>query len=170
MSRDPFGIKPLYFAETAAGLIFASEPQAILATGLVERTINVGPRIPCCNCNLPPAPPRFSTASNACSPAKVLPSKRARSSTVAASMRCRARLKTSRRREADALAELDRVLTDSVRVHQRSDVAFGMFLSGGIDSATLLTLMARLNDKPVRAYTATFPAPMPLTNPTTRAL
>jgi asparagine synthase (glutamine-hydrolysing) len=32
-----------------------------------------------------------------------------------------------------------------------------MFLSGGIDSAAILALMARLNDTPVRAYTATFP-------------
>jgi asparagine synthase (glutamine-hydrolysing) len=34
-----------------------------------------------------------------------------------------------------------------------------MFLSGGIDSATLITLMARLNSEPVRAYTAGFDAP-----------
>ena len=34
-----------------------------------------------------------------------------------------------------------------------------MFLSGGVDSATLITLMARLNKEPVRAYTAGFDAP-----------
>ncbi len=47
-------------------------------------------------------------------------------------------------------------LEDSVRMHQRSDVPYGMFLSGGIDSAALLTLMARLNTRPVLAYTAGF--------------
>ena len=61
--------------------------------------------------------------------------------------------------EETALARLDRALEESVDLHQRSDVPFGMFLSGGIDSATLITLMARLNKEPVRAFTAGFDAP-----------
>jgi asparagine synthase (glutamine-hydrolysing) len=61
--------------------------------------------------------------------------------------------------EDAALARLDRALEESVDLHQRSDVPYGMFLSGGIDSATLLTLMARLNSEPVLAYTAGFDVP-----------
>jgi asparagine synthase (glutamine-hydrolysing) len=58
--------------------------------------------------------------------------------------------------EAEALARLDAALTDSVMVHQRSDVPYGMFLSGGVDSTAVLALMARLNDRPVKAYTVGF--------------
>ena len=54
---------------------------------------------------------------------------------------------------------LDRVLEDSVRVHQRSDVPYGLFLSGGIDSSAIATLMARLNSRPVTAFTCGFDAP-----------
>jgi asparagine synthase (glutamine-hydrolysing) len=61
--------------------------------------------------------------------------------------------------EGAALARLDRALTESVDLHQRSDVPYGMFLSGGIDSATILTLMARLNSQPVLAFTAGFAHP-----------
>ena len=61
--------------------------------------------------------------------------------------------------EADLLARLDAVLEDSVRVHQRSDVPYGLFLSGGIDSAAIATLMARLNERPVTAFTCGFDAP-----------
>jgi asparagine synthase (glutamine-hydrolysing) len=43
-------------------------------------------------------------------------------------------------------------------VHQRSDVPYGLFLSGGIDSATIATLMARLNERPVTAFTCGFDA------------
>ena len=61
--------------------------------------------------------------------------------------------------EDAALARLDRALEESVDLHQRSDVPYGMFLSGGIDSSTLLALMARLNSQPVLAFTAGFDAP-----------
>jgi asparagine synthase (glutamine-hydrolysing) len=63
------------------------------------------------------------------------------------------------RGEGQLLAELDAVLEDSVRVHQRSDVPYGLFLSGGIDSAAIATLMARLNERPVTAFTCGFDAP-----------
>ena len=61
--------------------------------------------------------------------------------------------------EAAALARLDRALEASVDLHQRSDVPYGMFLSGGTDSAAVLALMARLNSSPVLAYTAGFDVP-----------
>jgi asparagine synthase (glutamine-hydrolysing) len=61
--------------------------------------------------------------------------------------------------EHQLLARLDAVLEDSVRVHQRSDVPYGLFLSGGIDSAAVATLMARLNERPVTAFTCGFEAP-----------
>jgi asparagine synthase (glutamine-hydrolysing) len=61
--------------------------------------------------------------------------------------------------EDAAMARLDAALTESVDLHQRSDVPYGMFLSGGIDSSVLITLMSRLNDQPVLAFTAGFDAP-----------
>ena len=61
--------------------------------------------------------------------------------------------------EQDLLARLDAVLEDSVAVHQRSDVPYGLFLSGGIDSAAIATLMARLNTRPVTAFTCGFDTP-----------
>ncbi|WP_029086984.1 asparagine synthetase B family protein [Brevundimonas aveniformis] len=61
--------------------------------------------------------------------------------------------------EGQLLARLDAVLEDSVRVHQRSDVPYGLFLSGGIDSSAIATLMARLNERPVTAFTCGFDAP-----------
>ncbi len=58
-----------------------------------------------------------------------------------------------------ALQALDAILEDSVRVHQRSDVPYGLFLSGGIDSSAIATLMSRLNERPVTAFTCGFDAP-----------
>ena len=59
--------------------------------------------------------------------------------------------------EADALRRVEEALMDSVAVHLRSDVPYAMFLSGGIDSSSVLAAMARLNEHTVTAYTVGFP-------------
>ena len=56
------------------------------------------------------------------------------------------------------LARLDDALMESVALHLRSDVPYGMFLSGGIDSASILACMARLDERPL-AFTAGFDVP-----------
>ena len=55
-----------------------------------------------------------------------------------------------------ALSQLDEILHRSVELHQRSDVPYGMFLSGGIDSSVMLAMMKRLNVEPVHAFTVGF--------------
>jgi asparagine synthase (glutamine-hydrolysing) len=44
-----------------------------------------------------------------------------------------------------------------MRQHMRSDVPFGLFLSGGVDSGTLLALLTKYGDKPVRTLSVGFP-------------
>ncbi len=44
LTRDPFGIKPLYIAQIDGGLAFASEPQALLEAGLVARAVRPAAR------------------------------------------------------------------------------------------------------------------------------
>ena len=158
LTRDPFGIKPLYTAPIAGGLAFSSEPQALLASGLVERRLRPASRDELLQL-------QFTTGSDTVFEGiqRVLPGE---------TLTCSDGHILDRRRiaalpdggpenidEEAALARLDRALEESVDLHQRSDVPYGMFLSGGIDSSTLLALMARLNDQPVLAYTAGFDAP-----------
>ena len=71
LTRDPFGIKPLYIAQVAGGLAFASEPQALLEAGLVARDGAARRRARnCCSCSSPPVPRRSSRASSGCCPAR----------------------------------------------------------------------------------------------------
>ena len=44
LTRDPFGIKPLYIAQVAGGMAFASEPQALIAAGLVKPVVRAAAR------------------------------------------------------------------------------------------------------------------------------
>ena len=158
LSRDAFGIKPLYVAAITGGIAFASEPQALLAAGLVGRQLRPAARDELLQM-------QFTTGADTIFEGiqRVLPGE----TLVAVD----GHLVERRRQEAlpagppevigedAALARLDTALMQSVDFHQRSDVPYGMFLSSGIDSSALLTLMARLNSEPVLAYTAGFDAP-----------
>lgn len=158
LTRDPFGIKPLYIAQIEDGLAFASEAQALLEAGLVKRAVRPAAREELLQL-------QFTTGADTIFEGiqRVLPGE---------TIQCADGYVIGRSRiswipeggpenidEDAALARLDRALEESVDLHQRSDVPFGMFLSGGIDSATLITLMARLNKEPVRAFTAGFDSP-----------
>jgi asparagine synthase (glutamine-hydrolysing) len=156
LTRDPFGIKPLYYAEYEGGVIFASEAQTILKTGLVQRRI----RNEAANELLQL---QFTTGRETIFAGieRVLPGETiAVRGGVLAERRIEPALPDAPLldlSEDEALTRLDAVLMDSVMVHQRSDVPYGLFFSGGIDSTAILACMAKLNDRPVRAFTARFP-------------
>ncbi len=158
LTRDPFGIKPLYIAQVEGGLAFASEPQALLAAGLVKRAIRPAAREELLQM-------QFTTGADTIFPGiqRVLPGETLRVANGHVLERSRVAALPEGGPEAisedDALARLDQALERSVDLHQRSDVPYGMFLSGGVDSAAVLTLMARLNSQPVLAYTAGFDVP-----------
>jgi asparagine synthase (glutamine-hydrolysing) len=157
LARDVFGIKPLYTRQSAArsgdgreaATLFASEPRALFAADgakpkldplraqeLLALNYTVGPstifegvsRLPPGAVTSDPAQGAFVATTRAPTPIS----------------------------EAAALTQLDALLEDSVRLHQRADVPYGLFLSGGVDSAAIATLMARLNSRPVTAFTCGF--------------
>ncbi len=158
LSRDRFGIKPLYTATIPGGLAFASEPQALLAAGLADRAVRPAARDELLQM-------QFTTGADTIFPGiqRVLPGETVR--VVDGHVIDRQRLEALPSgppediAEPAALARLDAALEQSVDLHQRSDVPYGMFLSGGVDSAALLAMMARLNSQPVLAYTAGFDVP-----------
>lgn len=156
LARDPFGIKPLYYAETAAGFAFASEPRGLITAGWAKPSVRAGTRDELLQLQFTTGRATIFDGVQRVLPGETLV---VRGGRIVERRRLAAlpAEKPEARSAADALVELDRVLTDSVGVHQRSDVPYGMFFSGGIDSSVLLALMVRLNERPVRAFTAGFP-------------
>jgi asparagine synthase (glutamine-hydrolysing) len=55
--------------------------------------------------------------------------------------------------------KFDELFFDSVRIRMRSDVPYGLFLSGGLDSSSVLALMSEISDKPVETFTCGFNNP-----------
>ncbi|THD72250.1 asparagine synthase (glutamine-hydrolyzing) [Phenylobacterium sp.] len=180
LARDPFGIKPLYIMEHDGGLAFASEPRAFLKAGLMQTVLDPEPAKELLAFNYTLGARTLFQGLRRLAPGEVV---EVRDGRIASNWRqgwlskpplippkaeTQAELRTVPQRpmdprlrgdERELLDELDRVLEDSVRVHQRSDVPYGLFLSGGIDSASIATLMARLNERPVTAFTCGFDAP-----------
>jgi asparagine synthase (glutamine-hydrolysing) len=158
LSRDPFGIKPMYLAEIPGGMAFASEPQALIAAGLVAPRVRAEARTELLQM-------QFTTGAETIFEGitRLLPGE-----TVALG---EGRILERHRRAAlpeggpvavtedEALARFEAAFRDSVDLHQRSDVPYGMFLSGGTDSAAVLAMMSRLNEQPVLAFTAGFDVP-----------
>ncbi len=154
--RDPFGIKPLYYAAGAHGIAFASEAQALRAAGFGTGRIDPARRAELLELQFQTGDQTIFEGIRRLMPGDTV----SISGGQIVERRTRAALPQGgpvpRDHEA-ALLEFDRVFQDSVLVHQRSDVPYGMFLSGGVDSSAVLAMMARLNERPVRAFTAHFP-------------
>ncbi|HEY0650287.1 asparagine synthase (glutamine-hydrolyzing) [Phenylobacterium sp.] len=159
LARDPFGIKPLYIMEHRGGLAFASEPRAFFAAGMMQKVLDEGAARELLDLNYVLNERTLFQGLRRLAPGEVVEVRNGRIVSQHRSAPLPRDRASPGDNEAALLKKLDAVLEDSVRVHQRSDVPYGLFLSGGIDSAAIATLMARLNERPVTAFTCGFDAP-----------
>ena len=152
LSRDPFGIKPLYYVRTEAMFAFASEPQALFAAGLAEPVRRADAVAELMQLKHVTGRETIFSGVERVEPGETLVLEggelveRRRIPTVPVRSHPRTRL-------APAVDRFDTVMSDSVAVHLRTDVPYGLFFSGGVDSTILLHLMRRLSATSVRALT-----------------
>jgi len=137
VARDAFGVKPLYYAETEAGFVFASEVRALLAGDMVARQLEPEALLGYFLYGSVPEPLTLVRGVQVLPPAHWLRWSRGRVEKRAYwSWEFSAGAMSSR----DAVQVVRESLIDSVRHHFISDVPVGLFLSGGIDSTALLAL------------------------------
>jgi asparagine synthase (glutamine-hydrolysing) len=159
LARDRLGKKPLYYAQPDGGFVFGSEIKALLEHPSLTPELDEEAFFHYLTFVCTPAPMTMFKGIRKLSPAERM-TVRADGSTEVGTYW--SPLSTDRTEELAAVpeAELEErllaLLRESIRRRMMSDVPFGVFLSGGVDSSTNVALMSELMDAPVRTFSVGF--------------
>ena len=158
LARDRMGIKPLYYAISPAGFYFASNPQALLATGLFATDIDaVGLHHQLSLHAVIPAPRTLIKSIRKCRPAyhmTVTPDGQIEESRYWSLLSKRPEQPMSAQDWNDAIHDS---LMQAVKKRLTiADVPVGVLLSGGLDSSLLVALLAEAGQSDIRTYSIGF--------------
>jgi len=154
LARDRLGIKPLYIAERGEDLLFGSELKAILIHPEVERRLSLAGLDCYLSLNYVPSPWTLVDGIEKLPAGHWLCWQKGRV-TRQAYWRLPAMSPKPVSLE-DAKAELDVLLGQSVREHMMADVPLGVWLSGGVDSSTILHYAAQASSTRLRTFSISF--------------
>ncbi len=154
LARDRVGKKPLYYWERGGGLLFASELKALLAGGETPAVDPVALHH-YLTFQYIPAPWTIFQGIRKLRPGHLLIHENG-TATERPYWSLSYDRKRAIRSEADCLEEFRALLEESVALRLESDVPLGAFLSGGLDSSSVVALMSRRLTQPVRTFSIGF--------------
>jgi asparagine synthase (glutamine-hydrolysing) len=157
LARDRLGIKPLYYADIDGTLIFGSEIKSILQHPAITAELNYEALSNFLSLKYVPSPETMFRGIYALPPGFLLTCD-ADGVRMARYWDLDFSFKTSGS-EDECAEKLDDLLRESVKLHLQSDVPFGAFLSGGLDSSTIVALMAHYLNHPVKTFSVGFEGP-----------
>lgn len=157
LARDPLGIKPLLYANSDGTLIFASEMKSLLASGRVDRTLDHEAMRMLLTLGSIPQPRTAVRGVRMLPPGFMLLAQGGTQRQECFWNLCLDRVPGLR--QADYVEQTAQVrvgLEESVRLQLLSDVPVGAFLSGGVDSAIIVAIMARQAQHRVKTFSVGF--------------
>jgi asparagine synthase (glutamine-hydrolysing) len=160
LARDRLGVKPLYWTIVRDRLLFASEIKALLASGLLQARANESALPELLSTRYLSGPETMFAGVSKLMPGHTLSYEDGkvrihRYWDLPAADPARA----GRRPPAPgpgAVRRFRELLEESVRLRLMSDVPFGVFLSGGLDSSVVAAIMARYVDHPLETFSVAF--------------
>ena len=159
--RDRFGIKPQYWTMTPEGVVFGSELKVLFAHPLVERRFTSEGLFHQLMQTMVPGTTAFAGVHQV-QPGHVLKVQR-RGDRLEVSESTfwdvdfpRLDQRDSTLTEADHIANVRAALLEAVEMRMVADVPVGCYLSGGIDSCSILGLASAVSQGPVKAFTIGF--------------
>ena len=154
LARDRMGIKPLYIARHGEDLLFGSELKAILVHPEIERRLSLAGLDCYLSLNYVPAPWTLVEGIEKLLPGQWL---EWRDGYVCSEAYWRLPSTVSHRHTLEsAKEELDSLLKQAIPEHLLSDVPLGVWLSGGVDSTTILHYAAQASSSRLRTFSISF--------------
>jgi asparagine synthase (glutamine-hydrolysing) len=154
--RDRLGVKPLYYLIKDGRVIFGSEIKAILEHPSVARDIDLVALNDYLSFVTTPAPQTLFAGIHKLAAGHRLTISRNGDVSIEQYWDAVAPAGVEDRSEAEHMDEILRLLRSSIKKRMMSDVPFGVFLSGGVDSSANVALMSELMDRPVETFTVGF--------------
>jgi len=156
LARDRIGIKPLYYARLPGRILFGSEIKAILAHPAVTPALDFEAFLDYLTFVSTPAPATLFSGIRKLRPGTYLKidARGGIQEEVYWDAIIPGRLDEVP--EEEICSEILRLLEGAVRKRMMSDVPFGVYLSGGIDSSANVALMSRMMDRPVKTFSVGF--------------
>ncbi|HEV8505016.1 MAG TPA: asparagine synthase (glutamine-hydrolyzing), partial [Chitinophagaceae bacterium] len=156
-ARDRFGIKPFYYYTDEEKFVFGSEIKPILKAGNVDRTLSYDALDSYLAFGYITSDLSIYRKVKKLQPGHYL----------LLSLKDKISITTERyweiqfepdhsKTEAQWSQELEACLSETVRLHMISDVPLGAFLSGGIDSSSVVAMMARNSSRPIKTFSIGF--------------
>ncbi|MGH7661233.1 MAG: asparagine synthase (glutamine-hydrolyzing) [Vulcanimicrobiaceae bacterium] len=151
--RDRIGIKPLYVARLPEGIVFASEMRAIVAAGFLPRSANADALRQFLRFGYRSSYATAYQGIDEVAPGSLLISERSGALEV---RRFWSPPATTAHDPAACPQRVREILERAVDRHLQSDVPVGAHLSGGVDSSTIVSLMAQRTAQPIQTFSVFF--------------
>ena len=148
--RDRMGVKPLFYASINSKIIFASEIKAILLHPDYKRNPNFDALSHYFTFKYVPSPLTSFKDIYSLRPGEIILYRKG-----GIEKRCYWKISFTENEtleESFIMQNLFSLLEDSVKLRMRSDVSFGAYLSGGIDSSSIVALMTKFSGMPVKTF------------------
>jgi asparagine synthase (glutamine-hydrolysing) len=156
LARDRFGIKPLYYAEVKGRLVFASELKAILQLPEVERRLDWSSVEHLFSWLCTPSTDSIIAGIHKLEPANLLIAAPGHSPRLQRYWDLHFAPDHGRSEEY-FVEKLMALLKESVQLHMVSEVPVGAFMSGGIDSSSVVAMMSQVASSKVKTFSIGFP-------------
>ena len=155
--RDRLGVKPLYYYMNDDKFIFSSEVKSIIKLSKIKKELNLNAVSSYLSFRYPILDDTFYKNINSLAPAHFIKIKKSKISVQEYwNVSDKVNEQKNDKGELYYLDKLRKILSSAVNYRMISDVPFGAFLSGGVDSSVITALMSQEMDEPVKTFTIGF--------------